>query len=83
MQTEQEQQNQLYTALGEIKATQELILEGLRSHFRDDKEAFGKIDDRLSAVERKINIAAGLVLAITTVLSLFGTSLLRRLGWIT
>lgn len=76
----QQEQINLYVALGKIQASQELILEGLKMHFVDDKEAFAKIDQRLTNVERKINYAAGLVLALTTALSLFGASVLRKLG---
>jgi len=55
-----EAEQQLYLLLGEIKATQALILKKLDEHAAERKE----LTERVSQVESKINWAAGTLGAI-------------------
>ena len=75
----QEQIN-LYVALGKIQAAQELILDGLKTHFEDDKKNFQAIADRISRIETKINYAAGIAVAVVSVFSFFWTYLINRIS---
>lgn len=53
-------EQQLYLLLGEIKATQALILKKLDEHAQERKE----LTERVAQVESKINKAAGIFAAV-------------------
>lgn len=72
--------NQLYAMLGEIKASQQHILEGMKRHFEDDKEAFYQINERIRSLESKINMAAGVISILVLVFSVSSKWFLTKVG---
>lgn len=72
-----EMDTELYTRLGEIKATQEHMLRLLEE--RNIKQ--DEISRRVSAVESKINYAAGAVLMISAFLGVTIDSILKKIGF--
>lgn len=69
--------NEVYTRLGEIKATQEHILKLLEERNQRQEE----MSKRLNTVESKINYAAGAVLMISAFIGVTMDTILKKIGF--
>lgn len=72
----QEQQNQLFLMMGEIRATQTLILEKLAEHIEDDKI----LAQDVKYLSAKVNKAAAILSLASIFIGAVFTTGLKKLG---
>ena len=73
-------QREILFELGKLNSAQELILEGLRGHLKDDKENFSKITDKIVAIESKINYATGVIAVMIVFVTAAWNWILKKVG---
>lgn len=61
----QDWERDIHEKLGKILATQDLILKGFQEHDEKDMKIFESFHKRITAIEKKINYAAGAVATFT------------------
>ncbi len=66
--------------LGRLNATQERILETFRGHFEDDKENFGKVNDKIRTIEAKMNYATGVIAVMIVIATAVWNWILKKVG---
>jgi mannose/fructose-specific phosphotransferase system component IIA len=71
-----EQENHLYLMVGEIKATNVLILRTLQDHYEERKELAKKVEE----LNTKVNRAAGVLTLATVFVGAIFNQALRKLG---
>jgi ABC-type transporter Mla maintaining outer membrane lipid asymmetry permease subunit MlaE len=73
---DQDQQSQLYLMIGEIKATNSLILKTLQDHYEERKALAAKVEE----LNSKVNRAAAILTLATVFIGAVFNQGLRKLG---
>jgi len=83
-----EEDHELHRLLGEIVANQKAMFKEqkrvndmLESHFADDKQQFERLNQRVRAVEQRINYAAGAVAVIGLAVTVFWDGIISHWKW--
>ncbi len=73
---QREQENHLYLMVGEIKATNSLILKTLQDHYEERKALAAKVEE----LNTKVNRAAGVLTLATIFVGALFNQFLRKIG---
>jgi hypothetical protein len=60
-------------SIGRLEGKMDLVLQGMTTHFADDKDQFGKLHKKVDSLKTKWAYAAGAVAVVTFLISNFST----------